>query len=169
METLSSFADLLEQDLRNLQSNIAKYTIQKMADDLTKECEKAIETFYSQYDPEDPSLHNGRVYYYRHWNFRKSYKRYYDNHDPKFVGGVELLIDSLPNVYEGTNSDPRSVFGRVYLGYHGIASFQGRAPIMSPSPMRLIVEKYYEILNNKDEYFDEAVSKALKNSYNIIA
>ena len=169
MSEFTTFADELEKDLKKLQTNVARYTMLKMTDDLEKECEYAIKTFYSHYNPEDPTLHNGRVYYYRHWNFWKSYKRAYENHNPRFIGGVELLTDSLPNVYKGTDSSPRSVFGRVYLGYHGIASFQHRAPIMSPSPMKIITKKYYEILRNKDSYFNEAVHKALKDNYTIIA
>ena len=171
MKELVTFADLLEQDLYNLQVNISKYTIQKMADDLSKECEHAIDMFYAQYNPEDPSIHNGRVYYYRHWNFKKcSYKRYYRNHEPRFIGGVEFLMDSFPDVYKGRSSSPKEVFGRVYyLGWHGIASGQGLTPIMDPSPMKLIMRKYDEIYKNKDRYFNSAVQKALKHNYNIIA
>lgn len=170
MERATDFLDLLEEDLYNFQNNIARYAIQQMADDLTEECNRAIETFYSQYNPEDPSLHNGRVYYYRHWNFRKSFKRYYENHKPRYVGGIELLIDSFPDVYTGRSSSPKEVFGRVYyLGWHGIASGQGRAPIMDPSPMKSIMRKYDEIYKNKDSYFNSAVKKALGHKYNIIA
>ncbi len=170
MEKASDFIDLLEKDLKKFQNNIARYTVQKMADDLTKEAKNAIEKFYSQYNPEDSSLHNGRIYYYRHWNFRKTYKRHYENHNPKYVGGIELLPDSLPDVYTGRSSSPMEVFGRVYyLGWHGIASGQGKVPIMSPSPMQLIMNKYDEIKRNSDNYFNEAVQKALNDNYSIIS
>ena len=169
MKNASDFIDLLEEDLYDFQNNIAKYAVGGMADDLTKECKNAIELFYSHYNPEDPALHGGRIYYRRHWNFKKSSKRYYKNREPRYIGGVELLIDSIPNVYKGDNSDPKSVFERVYDGYHGIASFQGRAPIMNPSPIEIIMDKYEEIFNNKNKYFDNAVKKALTHKYNILS
>lgn len=136
--------------------NIAKHMAQKIADELTKTACYAIEEFYKQYNPEDMSLHDGRIYYYRHWNFRKSFKRYYRKRDDYYVGGVMLLRNELPNVYKGKNSSPTSVFDRVYLGYHGIASFQNRGadggylkpssdnrvPILRPSPHKIIVDKY---------------------------
>ena len=164
-----SFADLLEEDFNKLQNNIAKYTVQKIADDLAEETKIAIEKFYRHYDPEDLTLHNGRIYYYRHWNFRKSFKRYYKNRKPLYIGGVELLPEELPNVYTGRSSSPMEVFGRVYyLGWHGIASGQGKVPIMNPSPMKIIMTKYDEIKNNSDEYFRYAIGKALNDSYNVI-
>ena len=170
MDKASTFAELLEKDLKKLQNNIARYAIQEIADDLANETENAIEIFYSQYDPEDLSLHNGHIYYYRHWNFRKSFKRYYENHNPRYIGGVELLPDSIPNVYRGRSSSPMEVFGRVYyLGWHGIASGQGKVPIMSPSPMQIIMRKYDDIKENSEKYFNNAVQKALKDTYNIIS
>ena len=170
MDTTATLADLLEDDLRKFRNNIAKFTIQKMADDLTETAKKAIEDFYSHYDPEDPSNHDGRIYYYRHWNFRKSFKRYYENHSPRYIGGVELLVDDLPNVYHDKGiTSPATVFWRVYQGYHGIASYQGYVPIMSPSPIEIIKLKYDDIYDNRNNYFNDAVQKALKDNYNIIA
>lgn len=159
-KTLTSFVDLLEEDLKKLQNNIAKYAVQEMADELTEEAKNAIDYFYSSYDPK---------YYFRHDNFNRSYKRYYKNKAPRYIGGVELLEDSIPNVYRGTDSSPKSVFERVYGGLHGIASLQNRAPIMAPSPMERILNKYDEIIADKDKYFNIATSRAMRDSYNIIS
>lgn len=161
MGTLTgAFTELLEVDLRKLQNNIAKYTVQEMADDLTEEARIAIEDFYGDYTP---------IYYLRHNNFYRSFKRYYKNSAPRYIGGIELLQDSIPNVYRGTDSSPQSVFKRVYSGLHGIASLQGRTPITNPSPMERIEKKYEEILNNSNAYFRRATSKALRDGYNIIS
>lgn len=161
--------DLLREDLNKFKNNVSKYTAQAIADDLTNECKKAIEDFYAQYDPEDPKNHGGKIYYYRHWNFRKSFARYYKNRSPRYIGGVELLEDSLPDVYKGKNSDPMNVFWRVYSGLHGIASIQGLVPEMKmDSPYNRLIDKRLEILNNKDKYFKDAISKAKKDSYYIL-
>ena len=168
---LEDFRQKIERDAKKYATNIAKYMAQEIADDMTEVAKSAIEDFYAQYDPEDASLHNGKVYYYRHWNFKNSYKRYYKNRRPVFVGGIELLRSELPNVYEGKNSDPQSVFDRVYLGYHGIASFQNcnpPVPILTPSPWRRIQDKFKEIQSQLPNYEKRASKKARKDSYEYI-
>lgn len=147
---------MLKNDLNKYASNIGKYMAQSIADDMTKEASSVISDFYNQYDPK---------YYYRHNNFIKSFKRKYSNHNPIFSGGVELLEDSLPNVYFGRNTSPESVFWRVYLGYHGIASIQGNAPIMSPSPIQRLYNKRDEIVNKISQYKNKAISKAKTDDY----
>lgn len=148
-------------------SDIAKNMAQDIANEMTETVRSAMNDFYNEYDPEDLSTHNGAIYYYRHWNFYKSFRRYYSNHNPKFSGGVELLMDDFPNDYSGTNSAPKNVFWRVYAGYHGIASFMSakgkthiRVPIMSPSPMGLIHSKYKYIIGHLKEYEERAIYKA---------
>lgn len=169
MSAINKVMDILQQDLNKFKSNMSKYIVQEIADDLTNECKNAIADFYAQYDPEDPSNHHGRVYYYRHWNFKKSFKRFYKNHNPRYIGGVELLEDSLPNVYTGKNSDTSNVFWRVYSGLHGIASIQGYVPSMKmDSPYNRLINKQQEIIKNKDKYFNNAFKKAENDSYNVI-
>lgn len=113
INNIEEFVDDIQKDAHKYATNIAKYMAQDIADEMREVAYNAIENFYSEYDPEDSSKHNGHIYYYRNWNFRKSFKRYYKNRDPYFVGGVELLEDEVPNVYTGTNSSPSSVFWRV--------------------------------------------------------
>ena len=152
--------DLLSSDIKKLKINISKNVARKIADELRDECRNAIEDFYSSYDP---------IYYYRHMNFRKSFRRYYEKHGDNYVGGVELLEDSLPDVYSGRNSDPTNVFWRVYTGLHGIASIQGYAPSMKMnSPYNRLLDKQQEIIKNKDKYINEAVNIAMSDSYNLI-
>lgn len=158
----------IKQAIKNYITDIAKYMAQDIADDMIKTAKTAIAIFYNSYDPEDINSHNGHIYYYRHWNFeRKSFKRYYSNHNPIFTGGIELTMFDFPNVYSGTNSAPQNVFWRVYSGYHGIASFQSAknetridVPIMRPSPIEMIHDKYDYIKKNLKEYEERARRKA---------
>lgn len=165
IKDLEQFRKEIEQDAYTYVTNIAKNISQIIADEMYDTVHSAIEDFYAQWDPEDPVLHNGRVYYYRHWNFRKSYKRYYKNRNPFFVGGIYLLPDVIPDVYQGTNSSPQAVFDRVYLGYHGIASFNHHPPVpmLKPSPIRQINDKYRDITKNLNKYEKEASDMARKN------
>ena len=94
--TLEDFRRMLNEDLHRYSENICRILAQDVADILTEETRNAISDFYS-YHPK---------YYSRHGNFNYSFKRDYKNRNPRFYGGVELLIDSLPSVYSGTNSDP---------------------------------------------------------------
>lgn len=153
---IENIKKILLQDLNKYAANISKYMAQTIADELTEEAELAINDFYNQYNPK---------YYYRHGNFTKSFKRKYSNHNPVFSGGVELLEDSLPNVYTGRNSSSESIFWRVYLGYHGIASMQGFAPILSPSPIQRLYNKRDEIIKNSKKYENKAIKKAQSDSY----
>ena len=155
---LEDFRRMLNEDLHRYSENICRILAQDVTDILTEETRNAISDFYS-YHPK---------YYSRHDNFNYSFKRDYKNRNPRFYGGVELLIDSLPSVYSGTNSDPYSVYWRVYSGYHGIASFQGRAPIMRPAPINRILDKRQEIVNNQGKYIDDADGKARQEKYNLL-
>ena len=166
---MDEIIDQLISDINKFKYNIGKNFAELVANELTKEAKNAIDDFYNQYDPEDPSMHNGRVYYYRHWNFRKSFRTYYKNRSPKFVGGVELLQDELPDVYSGKNSSPQSVFDRVYLGLHGIASLQDLGiPRLKPTPIRRILEKQKYIVENQDLYTNKAINIALRDTYNYL-
>ena len=165
---LEKFQEEIESDAYKYATNIAKNMAKLIANDMYEETSSAIEKFYKNWDPEDPTNHNGRVYYYRNWNFRRSYERYYKNRDPYFIGGVYLLPQNIPNVYTGKRSNPEDVFRRVYLGYHGIASFQKtnpQVPIMDPSPIRIINDKFRYIEKNIDKYENQAKEIAKKDKY----
>lgn len=188
IKSIEDFINEIHEDSHDYINEIAKNMAKIIADELTETTESAIEQFYKDYDPEEQTP----IYYYRHWNFNKSFKRYYSDHKPKYVGGVELKMFDLPNVYTGTNSDPINVFWRVYSGYHGIASFQSpnkstferkasfngvdvpspvsprttihrNVPIMNPSPLDLIKSNYNYIINHLKEYEDKAAEIAVKS------
>ena len=156
--TLDNFRKQLGEDLINYGKNICKLLAQDITDNLVQESRLSIKDFYL-YSPKK---------YFIHGNFNYSFRRDYKNRYPRFYGGVELLIDSLPDVYTGTNSDPKSVFWRVYSGYHGIASFQGYAPIMRPAPINRILNKREELIKQQDRYIGNAEKKARNLRYNIM-
>ncbi len=164
---MDSLADILNEDLKKFKNNVEKNFAKIVADELTEACRNAITDFYDQYDPENPALHHGRVYYYRHWNFNNSNRvKTFRKYTKRNVGGVELLPSNLPNVYRGKNSSPQSVFDRVYLGLHGIASLQGYGvPRLQPSPIRRLLDKQKYIIDHADEYCDRAVDMALREQY----
>ena len=173
--SLEDFRKDIEKDARDYATNIAKIMAKDIADEMTEVASSAIEDFYNQYDPEDLSTHGGEIYYYRHWNFEKSFKRFYRNHDPRYYGGIELTMSDLPNVYHGTNSAPQNVFWRVYAGYHGIASFMSAkgktnipVPIMSPSPMERINSRFDYIQKHLKDYENKATKEAKKKKYKYI-
>ena len=155
-----AFRKALLEDLKQYQKNMGLYIGQEIATALTEEAHDAIRNFYTSYHPN---------YYERNYNFWRSYRKVHTNINGTRTVGVELLPDSIPNVYTGRSSSPMEVFGRVYyLGWHGIASGQInengelKAPIMSPSPYKRIASKRDEIIENPYPYINKAREKAKK-------
>lgn len=147
----------LEADFEKYGENIAKYAAQDIATVLTEEANQAISYFYSSYDPK---------YYLRHDNFWKTYKRYYKNRKPFFIGGVNF-INNLPDVYD---SPVQQVFNRViYGGFHGPSSLYYHNPApMYPFPLKRVTDKRDEIIQNISLYTDKAANKAKKDTYNYL-
>ena len=171
MNNLNDLKNIIYEDIKKFATNTARYTAHMITEDLTEVTKTAIEIFYSNYDPES----RNPITYYRNWNFKESFKKYYSNHNPVFTGGVELLMNELPDVYSGTNAGTDAVFWRVYSGYHGIASFQSAkgqtrtiVPIMRPAPIDMILDKRDEISKHIDRYIDKASSMALNDNYQLI-
>jgi len=165
---LLEFRAALERDLKKYSHNVARFAAHKIADDLTECASYHIHRFYEQYDPEDPTLHNGKIYYHRHWNFYNTYRRFYKNHGNRFSGGVEFIYP--PDVYRGTDSSPMFVFKRVYGGMHGIASATHPAtvPMYWPSPMRRIKDEYDYIQSHSDKYVSYGEEMARTDKYEIL-
>lgn len=139
----------IPKELLKKAQKIAAKSMQLIADDLAEEAKYAIESFYDDYTP---------LYYHRHYdNFRKrSYKRHYRNYYNKnFVGGIVFTPELMYDYYKAPTD---WVATTVYAGYHGPASMQTppRAPIMSPSPMDILLRKRDYIEKNIDHYIDKA-------------
>lgn len=177
----TEFRNQLISEIKQLEKDECKYMAQMIANDLTQEARNAIVEFYS-WKPE---------YYIRNYNFWKAFKKVHINKGEKRVAGVELMIDSFPNDYirKSTRNSlldnsyksstryfsysmqrPEDVYFRVvYGGWHGIASLQGNAPTMSPSPYEKIIDKQEEIIKNQEIYKRRAEELAFKNgNYSIL-
>lgn len=152
---------LILADLKQYEKNFRLHIGQEISTALTEEAHMAIKDFYGSYHPNPES-------YIRHYNFWKSYRKINRDINGTRYAGVELLPDNLPDVYSGLDSSPVDVFYRVYLGAHGIASYQGKIPFMSPSPFTRLINKRNEILSNINEYVNRAYEKTKKDSYALI-
>lgn len=163
--SLTELRFALKKDFEKYAYNVARYAAHKIADELTEVASYHIHRFYEQYNPEDPNLHNGVIYYRRHWNFYNTYHRYYKNHGKTFSGGVAFTYP--PDVYRGTDSSPMFVFKRVYGGMHGIASatHPSTVPMYWPSPMRRIKDEYDYIKSHSEKYVAYGEEMARKDAY----
>lgn len=133
----------IKEYANKITSDVAK----RIAKELTHEANNVLLEFYSSYDPK---------YYRRHENFIRKFKpqKYYHNGGQIFSGGVKLLTDSIPNVYQ---DKPSTVANFVYNGLHGWASvnWHGSVSPMKPSPLNIINKKRDKIIKNIQKYIDE--------------
>lgn len=168
--------DIIIEDIKQYEINANRHLGKMITDILAEEAHCAIKDFYTSYHPK---------YYVRNYNFWKSYKKVHRVKGNTRIAGVELLVDDFPNDYSKQSgntrfssykyANPEDVFWRVYgFGLHGIASLQinsdgeFRAPTMSPSPYKRIIDKRDEIIKNQNKYKELAYAKAEKDKYNIL-
>lgn len=155
-----SFKDYIDEQKRLLEEKARKAT-SRIADDLTKEANRAIDEFYS-WSPRR---------YKRQEAIRKinKPKRYYRNpHNTIYRGGVELPASTggsyhanyLPGHPAVSDEYIADLF---YAGRHGATEcfprwvlnhIRNMPPTMSPSPIEMIETKYNEISNNLANYFE---------------
>lgn len=136
----------LPKEIVEYAQKVCAKTASLIADEMSKTAKYAIDAFYNDYTPN---------YYKRHYyNFSKnSYKRFYQNrHGKKFVGGIELTPENMDDIYKYPTE---SVYHFVYdYGYHGLPL--NNTPVMSPTPMEILLDKQKEIINNLDKYINKA-------------
>ena len=155
----------LERDLKKYFYKTLSHTASIIADELTEEARFSIDMFYKDYRP---------LYYHRHYyNFQKnSFKRYYSNpHGKNYAGGVDLTPDRMDDIYR----DPvNEVFDMVYAGFHGPSSaFVSPktftvTPIMTPSPMDIILKKQEKIAEQIEDYVIKGQNAAAKEKYAVL-
>lgn len=136
----------LPKEIVEYAQKVCAKTASLIADEMSKTAKYAIDAFYNDYTPS---------YYKRHYyNFNKnSYKRFYQNrHGKKFVGGIELTPENMDDIYKYPTE---AVYHFVYdYGYHGLPL--NNTPVMSPTPMEILLDKKEEIVNNLDRYTNRA-------------
>ena len=155
----------IARELEQFSKDVAKEMAINTRDELYKEADNAINTFYSHY----PSP----LYYQRHtnpyvgYNIKKSIKKlYHSPHGTSFNGGIELSSEWMDDIYN-TNRKKNYIhtdyiFNLIYAGYHGnvnmLPNYDGFVPpVMSPSPLELI-------LNKRDELVEKAQINANKTA-----
>ena len=153
------FANEIEKLKRELE-NRARNAASHIADELTKEANLAISTYYSW----KPSR------YHRQEAIMKinKPKRYYKNpHNTIYYGGVELPGstggDYHANYLPGHPSVSDTYIADLfYAGRHGatecfpkwvLSNIHRIPPQMSPSPIEIMQTKYNEIATNIEKYF----------------
>lgn len=154
----------LIQDLKTYGTAMCVSLAAQTRDEMYEEAKYAIDSFYGDYDP---------LYYKRHfYNFENnSFKKYYKNPHGSIVrGGIELTPSNLADIYR---ADSEYVFDLVYSGQHGNAgAFPHQVfnmpPVMSPSPMEILLDKRDSIVTNISNYTGEAIASARKKSYSVI-
>lgn len=151
----------LIHDLKKYSSSVCTSLAAQVRDEMYKEASFAIEEFYNDYEP---------LYYKRHYNnFRKnSFTKYYKNpHNSVVRGGIELTLDSMDDLYR---ANTEYVFNIVYLGFHGNVNMFSHninniPPVMNPSPLDILLNKREFLIENINDYKDEAINKARKQQY----
>ena len=156
----------LAREIEQFSQDIARELAIDAREQLAKEANLAINKFYGHYTPE---------YYHRHrpiqGNIKKSFHKYYANaHYYVYSGGIEISSDWMNDIYR---ADKDYVFNLIYAGYHGnVAMFPFQVnlvpPVMSPSPLDLILNKRDELINNAQENANKIASKINKSGYKFI-
>lgn len=162
----NDFKDWVEDFCSGLKKQ-AQEKASKVADRIANEQEStaklAIASFYSNYKP---------TKYKRHYtNFmNNAHKRYYNNaRSTTYYGGVEQTPDAMESIYHANykkgnpSVDPQYIYWNTMAGRHGAVEFfppnvrnniTNVPPVMSPSPIEMILMKREEIINNIDSYID---------------
>ena len=159
---LTDLAKEIEQFSRDVARELAIDTREQ----LVKEASLAINKFYSHYTPE---------HYHRHLpigkNIKKSFRKYYANaHNYVYSGGIEISSDWMNDIYR---ADKDYVFNLIYAGYHGnVAMFPFQVnlvpPIMSPSPLDIILDKRDELIKGVQNNANKIASQINKSGYKFI-
>lgn len=149
---------LIKDDMEKYKNTLGRSLAGQFRDELTLTATNAMGAFYGDY----PAKKYKRHYY----NFMEnSFRSYYSNpHNTIFRGGVELTPSAMDSIYD---EPVEIVFNDVFeLGYHGPQDF---APAqMSPSPLRIVLDKQNEIYKNPMKYIDKAKKVADGGNYTVL-
>ena len=161
---MGKFLEDLAKDLEAYANNVARFTAQAVADELTKTTYDAIAYFYVSWTPEYYTRHVDNLLFH-------SYKRFtHNNRNRTFSGGVELSSEFMEDIYNGS---PSLIFDIVYKGYHGLDTFSDIRPaqpwaITTPSPAQIILAKRDDIYKKPGEYISQGIKKANKQKYLVL-
>ena len=165
-QKIPSLAETMRDELINFKEVWTKEAAKVARDELTKTAKDAILAFYHDYTPSDYQRH--------YYNFLKnSFKPLYkNNHKVTYSGGIWITFDELDQIYKG---DAQMIGEQVYAGKHGnweTLNTELSTPTMSPSPMEIILKKYYELVDdfyNNGSCWWKAFSVASSQPYTMIS
>lgn len=160
-----TITDALVSDLKRYGEKVCVGLATTVRDKLEKETVYAIEQFYEDYTP---------ISYKRHYyNFENnSYTKYYKNsHGSIVYGGILLSPENMDDIYQDPTEE---VFDFIYHGFHGVSSgFDepksfSKTPVMSPSPLEMIMDERDRFIDNIDDYKDHGIDRAKNEKYSTI-
>lgn len=132
-------AKTLTNDLRMFRSTWVKEAAIIARDELVETAKGAILDFYKDYTP---TAYQRHYYNFLTKSFRPLYK---NNHGVSYSGGIYITLEDLSQIYE---ADAMVVGEQVYAGEHGhweTLNTDLPTPVMTPSPMEIILNKQREI------------------------
>lgn len=158
MDNKKIILKLIKDDMEKYKNTLGRSLAGQFRDELTLAATNAMGAFYGDYSPKKYKRH--------YYNFMEnSFRPYYSNpHNTIFRGGVELTPSAMDSIYD---EPVELVFNDVFeLGYHGPQEF---APAqMSPSPLRIVLDKQEYIHKNPMKYIEKAKKVADGGSYKVL-
>lgn len=139
-QKIPSLTKMMTEDLENFRKVWVGEAAKIARDELTETAKEAIRAFYRDYTPSDYQRH---YYNFLTNSFKPLYK---NNHRVTYSGGIWITLDELDQIYRG---DATMIGEQVYAGEHGHWETLGTdmpTPVMSPSPMEIIMNKYNEMV-----------------------
>lgn len=139
-QKIPSLAKMMAEDLERFRETWISEAAKIARDELVETTKEAIWRFYKDYTPSDYQRH---YYNFLTNSFKPLYK---NNHKVTYSGGIWITFDELDQIYRG---DAQMIGEQVYAGEHGhfeTLNTNLPTPIMSPSPMEIIMSKYDEMV-----------------------
>ena len=130
---------LLTDELKEFRSAWLKEAAVIARDELVETAKSAVLAFYHDYTP---STYQRHYYNFLTNSFKPLYK---NNHGVSYSGGIYITLEDLAQIYRG---DAEMIGEQFYAGEHGhfeTLNTEMPTPIMTPSPMEIILNKRKEI------------------------
>lgn len=159
----------LASEIEDFSKSIAKEMAIKSREDLYKAANNAITKFYNHYTPDYYKRHI--IPYYQH-NINKGIKKYYHSpHGNIYSGGIELSPESMDDLYKIRED---YIFNLILAGFHGNIPMlpqygkdgtpisRNIPPIMSPSPLELILDERDRLIKSVSKDANDVAQKVKK-------
>lgn len=165
-QKIPELAKTLTEELTRFRSAWVKEAAIIARDELSQTAKDAVLAFYRDYAP---STYQRHYYNFLTNSFKPLYK---NNHGVSYSGGIYITLEDLAQIYRG---DAEMIGEQVYAGEHGHFETLGvdmPTPVMSPSPMEIILRKHDELVDdfmNNGARWWRAFNVAASQSYTMIS